>query len=47
MYDFIDKTNPGRLPYNDKSVVFDQIERAIRTMKTRNGELIKSLILRA
>lgn len=36
MYDFIDKTNPGRLRLENKSHIFEQIDRAIKVMRLRN-----------
>lgn len=36
MYDFIDKSNPGRLRYQDKYPIFDQIDKAIKVMRIKN-----------
>ena len=44
MYDFIDKSNPGRLRYDDKYLIFDPIEKAIKVMRSRNLKLIQELI---
>jgi hypothetical protein len=44
MYDFIDKSNPGRLRNKDKYPIFDQIDRAIKIMRLKNLTAIRELI---
>jgi hypothetical protein len=36
MYDFIDKSNPGRLRIENKGHIFEQIDRALKIMRHRN-----------
>lgn len=45
MYDFIDKSNPGRLLYKDKDFIFNQIEKALKVMRTKNLRSIQDLII--
>ena len=36
MYDFIDKSNPGRLKCHDDGPIYDQIEKAIKILRSKN-----------
>ena len=41
MYDFIDDTNPGRLDMKMKGMLFGNIDRALKIMKTMDYYTVK------